>query len=91
MLKVSAAVIEHFEKQCPGIAARIEGFERAVYPACAHCGSGDTAIVLGGIVGYTINLAAATTRVKLCPGRPVRYFVMCAGSSLGRFRRGNTE
>ena len=25
MLKVSAAVIEHFEKQCPGIAARIEG------------------------------------------------------------------
>jgi hypothetical protein len=48
MLKVSAAVIEHFAKQCPGVAARIEGFERAAYPACAHCGSGDTAIVLWG-------------------------------------------
>jgi hypothetical protein len=79
MLKVSAAVIEQFEKQCPGIAARIEGFERAVYPACAHCGSGDTAIVLGGIVGYTMNLAAATTRVKLCPGKAGEIFCNVCG------------
>ena len=72
-------MIEHFEKQCPGIATRIEGFERAVYPACAHCGSGDTAIVLGGIGGYTMNLAAGTTQVKLCPGKAGEIFCNVRG------------
>jgi len=79
MLKVSAEVIEQFEARHPGIAARIEGIEKAVLPACSHCGSGDTAIVLGGIVGYTMNLAAATTRVKLYPGKAGEIFCNVCG------------
>ena len=43
---------------------------------CARCGSTKTAGVHCGIVGRTINLAAATTKFKLIANgpRPGQYF-----------------
>jgi len=47
-----------------------------VLPQCPRCGSKDTADVQCGIIGRTINIAAATTRFKLIPNGPApgKYF-----------------
>lgn len=76
MLKIDQEALDHIESQYPGIGEAIRNREEATLPVCALCGSEDTAEVGVGIVGYSINLAAATTTFKLIPNgpRPGEYF-----------------
>ncbi len=45
-------------------------FETGTHPVCSHCGSANTADVGCGIIGRTINIAAATTKFKLIVDGP---------------------
>jgi len=76
MLKLTPEQIETLESSYPGIKDQIQEFEAALLPACSLCGSTDTADVQVGVIGHTINLSAATTKIKLIPNgpRPGRYF-----------------
>ena len=76
MLKIANKELDRLEKQYRGIARQIRQFENAVLPQCPRCGSKDTADVQCGIIGRTINIAAATTKFKLIPNGPApgKYF-----------------
>ena len=69
MLKENETYLDYVEQQYPGIRKQIESYERAELPACYHCGSTDTAQVIAGLMGRTICLAGATSKVKLVPNR----------------------
>jgi hypothetical protein len=75
MINISKDKLKDYEQSYPGITEQILWHEAADLPACTQCGSGDTAVVIGGLVGRSIHLAAATTKVKLNP----------SGSSQGRY------
>jgi len=63
--------IRELEEQYPGFRESVDAHESADLPPCPTCGSTTTAGVITGLIGRTINLAAATTKVKLVPnGRP---------------------
>lgn len=70
MLKVSKETLEDLEEKYPGITEQIMRFENAQLPACPNCKSTDTADVQVGIIGRTINIAAATTKFTLIPNGP---------------------
>lgn len=70
MLKVDEARLDEMEKQRPGIKERILEFENAELPPCPHCRSEDTADVQVGLVGQTINIAAATSKFALIANGP---------------------
>jgi len=70
MLKINEKTLDHLEKQYPGIRKSILDREKATLPVCSRCGSHDTAVVNCGMVGRTINIAAATTKFKLVPNGP---------------------
>jgi hypothetical protein len=76
MLKVDITALDHMEQQYPGIKEMILKFEAVHLPACVHCASSNTAKVQVGIIGRTITIAAATTKLKLIPNgpRPGDYF-----------------
>ncbi len=76
MITRSKSDLEEMEKQHPGIIDQIMRFENADLPSCPHCGSEDTANVQVGIIGRTIYIKAATTKVSLIPNgpKPGRYF-----------------
>lgn len=76
MLKIDKDQLDELERDYPGISDSISRFEEATLPACSHCGSTDTAKVQCGIIGRTISIAAATTRIKLLANGPVpgEYF-----------------
>jgi len=76
MLKINKETLDHIEKQYPGIGETILHFEKATLPVCSRCGSEDTAEVGVGLVGRSINIAAATTKFKLIPNSPKagKYF-----------------
>jgi hypothetical protein len=76
MLKINQDALDRMEVQYPGIKKAIRDREEAALPVCALCGSEDTAEVGAGLVGYAINLAAATSKFKLIPGdpKPGQYF-----------------
>ena len=63
-------------KHYAGIKEDISRFEEANLPACHYCGSDNTASVQCGLVGRTMNIAAATTKFKLFPNSPKagKYF-----------------
>jgi len=65
MIKISADQFTDYEQSYPGISEQILRYERGVLPPCIFCGSTDTAVVLRGIIGRTIHLASATSKVKL--------------------------
>jgi hypothetical protein len=67
MLKVDQNTLDEMERQHPGLVKTIMHFENDELPACSHCGSGNTAVVNVGIVGRSIYLVTATTKVKLVP------------------------
>ncbi len=75
-IKISKKELNRLEKEYPGIEEHIRRFEDSVIPACSHCGSNDTADVQCGVIGRTINIAAATTKFKLIPNGPApgRHF-----------------
>jgi len=70
MLKVNKEALDQIEKQYPGIGKTILYFEKATLPVCPCCGSEDTADAQCGIIGRTINIAAATTKLKLIANGP---------------------
>ena len=76
MLKITQEALNHIEVLYPGIGKSICDREEAALPVCSLCGSEDTAEVGVGLVGYSINLAAATTKFKLIPNgpKPGEYF-----------------
>jgi len=76
MLKIDKQTLDHIEIQYRGIRETILQFEEAKLPACRRCRSEDTADVQCGIIGRTINIAAATTKFKLFANgpKPGRYF-----------------
>ena len=85
MLKVDDETLDKMEAQHPGILEQLSRFENAQLPACALCGSDDTADVQVGIIGRTIYLAGATTKFKLIPNcpKPGTYFCNACGEYFG--------
>lgn len=67
MIKISTDQFKSYEQSYPGITELILRYEAAEVPACPHCASADTAEVIGALIGRTIHLAAATTKVHLAP------------------------
>ncbi len=71
MLKVDNETLKRMEENYPGILESILQFENAEFPSCPMCKSTNTADVQVGIIGRTINIAGATTKVKLIPNGPI--------------------
>jgi hypothetical protein len=67
MLKVDEKTLQKMESQHNGIVKTILHFEEAELPSCPHCESNNTASVQVGIIGRTLYIATATTKVKLVP------------------------
>ncbi len=77
MLRFTEEHLEEIERQYPGLRETVHHCEEAALPSCAHCGSADTAAVGIGIVGYSIHLAAATTKYKLLANGPAPGAYFC--------------
>ena len=75
-MKIDKYRLDELEIDYPDISDSILQFEEAKLPVCSHCGSKDTAKVQCGIVGRTMTIASATTRIKLLANGPVpgEYF-----------------
>jgi hypothetical protein len=69
MIKISEEQFDIYERSYPGITEQIWRHEHADLPPCTHCGSTDTAVIIGAIIGRTIYLASATTKVTLNANR----------------------
>jgi len=76
MLKVNKETLDQMEARYPSIRREILRFEEAKLSACPRCGSEDTADVQCGIIGRTIHIATATTKLRLIPNppKPGAYF-----------------
>ncbi len=77
MLKLDKETMDQMGKQHPGILESIRQYEEDKLPTCTQCGAEDTASVSTGVVGRTIYLAAATTKIKLVPNEPKRGKYFC--------------
>jgi hypothetical protein len=78
MLKVNAEWILETERQYPGFKKTLDYYESLPIPACPRCGSDDCARVTVGVIGRTMALAAATTKVRLVPnGEPGFHCCAC--------------
>jgi predicted RNA-binding Zn-ribbon protein involved in translation (DUF1610 family) len=75
MLKVDEAWIQAAEARYPGFRATLAHYETQARPSCPTCGSAETASVSTGIIGRTMALAAATTKIKLVPNsQPANFY-----------------
>ena len=74
MIKISESQFRTYEQNYPGITVQILRYDCWVLPACVFCGSADTAVVLRGIIGRTLHLAFATSKVKLNAKSDSRHF-----------------
>lgn len=76
MLRINKKTLDCMERDRPGIRRQILSFEKAGLPVCSRCKSKDTADVQCGVIGRTISIAAATTKVKLVGNgpKPGAYF-----------------
>ena len=76
MLKVDKKDLDRMEKDYPSIKENIAHFEDAILPPCPMCKSVDTAIENCGVIGRTINILTATTKLKLLMSGPIpgKYF-----------------
>jgi hypothetical protein len=85
MLKVDQDTLAHMESQYPGIQEQIRRFDEAELPACPRCRSDSTADVQCGMIGRTINIATATTKIKLIPNGPGpgKFFCNACGEFFG--------
>jgi hypothetical protein len=70
MKKVHKNTLDQMEQQYSGIQSEVNHFEAANLPLCSRCGSDNTAVVRCGIIGRSISIAAATTKIKLIPNGP---------------------
>lgn len=74
MLKVNEEWILAAEEKDPGFRKTLDYYEALNLPPCPTCGSIQTAKVSTGLVGRSINLAAATTKIMLVPnGHPAGF------------------
>ena len=85
MLKIDNATLDEMESQRAGIKAQILSYDSKELPGCPRCGTGDTAKVIFGIIGRTIDIAVATTKVHLQPNAPGSgtYFCYKCGKYFG--------
>lgn len=85
MLKIDKTTLDKMESQRAGIKAQILSFDSKELPGCPHCGTSDTAKVIFGIIGRTIDIAVATTKVHLEPNPPGSgaYFCNQCGKYFG--------
>ena len=76
MLKVDKEALERMERRYEGITKSIMNYENADLPPCPHCQSDNTAEVSVGLVGRSMTVAGATTKIKLLPNgpKPGRYY-----------------
>lgn len=74
MLKKPLEYFAGYEQDYPGFIDMVRSYENAILPPCDQCGSADTAKVSAGIVSRSIHLAAATTKFKLNPTFPGRFY-----------------
>lgn len=65
MIRGDEATLAEMEAHYPGIRKTICSYENAVLPACTYCKSPDMAQVIVGIVGITMAIAGATSKVML--------------------------
>lgn len=81
MLIIDQDVVERLELRHPGFRSQLLAIDPAVLPGCTTCGSDDTARVHFGIIQRTIDLAGATTKMKLLPNPPGpgKYFCNACG------------
>jgi hypothetical protein len=80
MLKVDEFWLREAEKLYPGIRRSIAYYEGLDLPPCPTCGAVDTASVSAGIVGRSIHVAAATTKMRLLPdGHSELYYCNACG------------
>lgn len=77
MLKVTPGELASMERLYPGISRSVRYFEARKRPRRPHCGSADTASVTVGLVGRSIHIAPATSKIKLLPNRPIRGNCFC--------------
>jgi hypothetical protein len=74
MLKVDDEWIVRAEQQYRGFRKTVDYYEALTLPPCPRCGSADTAKVSSGLVGLSIHVAAATSKIKLLPnGHPADF------------------
>ena len=66
-LLISREELDRLNDKYDGIRDQVLGFESAEIPACESCGSDDTARTQVGVIGRTINISMATSKVKLVP------------------------
>jgi len=74
MIRVTQEAMEQLEKQYPGFKEQVERFESMKLPRCPDCGSGNTASVVVAIIGRTLALDCATTKIHLDPKGWGSYF-----------------
>ncbi len=67
MLKVDQGWLDRAEKLYPGIRGSIDYYERLDLPPCPACGSDNTAAVSAGVIGRSIHVLCATTKIRLLP------------------------
>jgi len=74
MLTVTEDWLRKAEEMYPGFRHTLNYYELLDLPACPRCGSANSAKVSTGLVGRSIALAAATTKIKLLPnGHPADF------------------
>jgi|SRR5579884_175441 len=81
MLRIDRQQLDKLERDYLGIRKQILKFDEAELPSCSRCGSDDTATVNIGIIGRTINIAGATSKVKLLPNGPMPGKCFCNACS----------
>jgi hypothetical protein len=74
MLTVTEEWLRKAEETYPGFRDTLSYYESLDLPACPRCGSANSAKVTTGLVGRSVALAAATTKMKLLPnGHPADF------------------
>jgi hypothetical protein len=75
MLKMGKQQLRDMERRYPGIGKTVDYYEGLNLPPCPACGSAHTAAVSAGIVGRSVHVSAATTKIRLLPnGIPEDYY-----------------
>ncbi len=73
--------IDHLEDRYPGFKKCLDAYEETPCPPCPHCESNDTAFCSCGLVGRSMALAGATTRIKLHGNGPTPGEFFCNACS----------
>lgn len=75
MPKVDEEWLRQVEERYPGNRRSIDYYEGLDLPPCPVCGSDNTAAVSAGVIGRSIHLCAATTKIRLLPNMvPEDYY-----------------